>query len=70
VTAAGRAPGGDHLLVFYLPERDAWEAATARMRNHSFPPVPAQNPYWDAHGLTYEDPDGYRIVLQNAPWTK
>ena len=30
--------------------------------------VPAFNAYWDRSGKTYEDPDGYRIVLQNAAW--
>lgn len=24
-------------------------------------------PYWDKQGKTFEDPDGYRVVLQNAP---
>ncbi|WP_415750386.1 hypothetical protein [Burkholderia sp. BCC1988] len=24
--------------------------------------------YWDACGQTFEDADGYRIVLQNARW--
>jgi hypothetical protein len=31
-----------------------------------FVPVPSFNPYWDRAGLTFEDPDGYRVVLQNA----
>lgn len=26
------------------------------------------NPYWDRLGLTFEDPDGDRVVLQNAAW--
>ena len=26
--------------------------------------------YWERHGLTYEDPDGYRVVLQNASWSE
>ncbi len=26
------------------------------------------NPYWDKLGRTFEDPDGYRVVLQNADW--
>ncbi len=30
--------------------------------------VASFNPYWDACGQTFEDPDGYRIVLQNAEW--
>jgi catechol 2,3-dioxygenase-like lactoylglutathione lyase family enzyme len=65
---AGRAPTQDNLLVFYVPERDAWEEAVERMRVHGFLPVPSFNPYWDRHGVTFEDPDGYRVVLQNAAW--
>jgi catechol 2,3-dioxygenase-like lactoylglutathione lyase family enzyme len=65
---AGRAPSQDHLLVFYLPEDDAWQAAVARMRSAGFAPVASFNPYWDRQGLTFEDPDGYRIVLQHAAW--
>lgn len=66
---AGRAPTQDNLLVFYLPEADAWETAVARMRAAGFDPVPPFNAYWDREGLTFEDPDGYRIVLQRATWS-
>ncbi|MGZ9812564.1 VOC family protein [Pseudoroseicyclus sp. H15] len=66
--AAGRAPTEDNLLVFYLPDRAEWEAAVARMRAAGHCPVPAFNPYWDRRGLTFEDADGYRTVLQNAAW--
>lgn len=65
---AGRAPTQDHLLVFYLPQEDAWRAAVARMRKAGFEPTASFNPYWDANGLTFEDPDGYRVVLQNGSW--
>lgn len=67
---AGRAPGKDNLLVFYLPEKEAWEKAIARMKKHGYMPVTSYNPYWDKVGKTFEDPDGYRVVLQNAPWGK
>jgi catechol 2,3-dioxygenase-like lactoylglutathione lyase family enzyme len=63
---AGRAPGQDHLLVFYLPDTAEWNEAVQRMRNAGFEPVSALNPYWDRQGVTFEDPDGYRIVLQCA----
>ncbi len=66
--AAGRAPTADHLLVFYLPDANAWADAIARLRAHGHEPVASFNPYWDRHGKTFEDPDGYRVVLQNAPW--
>ncbi|GAA5264881.1 hypothetical protein ACOSOMT5_P1306 [Acidiphilium sp. MT5] len=67
--AHGRAPTQDHLLVFYLPDLTAWQAAIARMASAGYMPVPAFNPYWDQHGRTFEDPDGYRIVIQQADWS-
>jgi catechol 2,3-dioxygenase-like lactoylglutathione lyase family enzyme len=66
--AAGRAPTRDNLLVFYVPEARAWSDAIVRMQAHGYEPVPSFNPYWDRHGRTFEDPDGYRVVLQNAAW--
>jgi hypothetical protein len=38
------------------------------MRDAGFEPVRAFNPCWDRDGLTFEDPDGYRVVLQHASW--
>lgn len=54
--------------MLYLPDPAEWQAATARIEAAGFSPVPALNPYWDQLGRTYEDPDGYRTVLQNAAW--
>ena len=67
---AGRAPGEDNLLVFYLPDKNEWNEAVQRLRLAGFEPVTAFNPYWDRTGLTFEDPDGYRVVLQNAAWAR
>jgi catechol 2,3-dioxygenase-like lactoylglutathione lyase family enzyme len=66
--SAGRALTRDNLLVFYLPDRTEWETAVRSMQDAGFEPVPAFNPYWDRNGATFEDPDGYRIVLQNSSW--
>ena len=65
---AGRAPTEDNLLVFYLPEKHSWQAAVDQMSAVGYESVPSYNPYWDRVGRTYEDPDGYRVVLQNAAW--
>ena len=64
---ARQAPDDD-LLVFYLPGADDWKRAVARLEELGHRPVPAFNPYWDKKGKTFEDPDGYRIVLQHASW--
>ncbi|VWX51554.1 Glyoxalase [Novosphingobium sp. 9U] len=66
--AAGRAPTQENLLIFYLPDLPDWQAAVDRMEAVGYSPVPAFNAYWDRHGRTFEDPDGYRIVLQNSAW--
>jgi catechol 2,3-dioxygenase-like lactoylglutathione lyase family enzyme len=62
----GRAPTNENLLVFYLPIKKEWISAVNRMEAAGYPSVPSLNPYWDRHGRTFEDPDGYRVVLQNA----
>lgn len=60
------APTKDNLLVFYIPEKEAVEAIVARLAQLGFPVVEPENPYWAQHGATIEDPDGWRIVLQNT----
>lgn len=66
--SAGKAPSKDNLIVFYLPEKTAWEAAVSRMLSCGYEAVQSFNPYWDVQGKTFEDPDGYRVVLQNSQW--
>ena len=66
--AAGRAPTEDNLIVFYLPDKVEWQRAVDRMIAHDYAPVPSFNPYWDERGKTFQDPDGYRVVLQNTAW--
>lgn len=65
---AGRAPTRDNLLVFYLPDRREWQEAIDLMTAAGYTSAPSCNPYWDRAGRTFEDPDGYRIVLENASW--
>jgi len=65
---AGHAPTEENLLVFYLPDEADWKRAVDRMERHGYRPVTSFNPYWDRKGKTFEDPDGYRGVLQHASW--
>ena len=67
---AGKAPGQDNLLVFYIPDEAEWRSALERMRKHGYEPVKSYNPWWDDGGMTFEDVDGYRVVLHNKAWDK
>lgn len=57
------SPTEEDLLVFYIPDERAWTVACRRMVAAGFDEVTAYNPYWDRHGRTFQDPDGYRVAL-------
>jgi prolyl oligopeptidase len=38
------------------------------MRDAGFRQVASFNPYWEVRGCTFEDPDGYRVVVECADW--
>jgi len=63
------APALEHLAVFYIPSALEWQATCTSMLAAGFKQVAPFNPYWGARGRTYEDRDGYRIVLQQEKWS-
>jgi catechol 2,3-dioxygenase-like lactoylglutathione lyase family enzyme len=69
LTAGGRhpapAPHPESLLVLYLGAEAALQEIAARLDRD---PVPPANPYWAEHGQTFEDPDGFRVVLVPEAW--
>ena len=66
--SAPKASSKENLLVFYLPEEEEWRRAVDRMLRLGYEPVKSYNPYWDVRGKTFEDADGYRVVLHAAAW--
>ena len=58
----------EDLLVFYIPEIDEWERACASMHGAGFKEVDPFNPYWAKSGRTFQDLDGYHVVLQRENW--
>src|SRR3954452_10886277 len=69
LTAGGRhrapPPHPESLLVLYLGDEEAVRSVAARL---GADPVAPANPYWAEHALTFEDPDGFRVVLVPEPW--
>jgi hypothetical protein len=57
-------PTADNLLVLYFDDRAGQQAVIDRMARLGFDTVPPENPYWSDNGaVTFEDPDGWRLVL-------
>jgi catechol 2,3-dioxygenase-like lactoylglutathione lyase family enzyme len=61
------APSTDEdLLVLYVQTQAEVAAIGARLTAASVTRIPNRNPYWNRSGLTFLDPDGYRIVIAVA----
>ncbi|WP_280381076.1 VOC family protein [Nocardia wallacei] len=62
------APTRDNLLVLYFPGDAKMYEVVERLAAAGHEPVEAENPYWAGVGaLTFEDPDGWRVVLVPRP---
>jgi catechol 2,3-dioxygenase-like lactoylglutathione lyase family enzyme len=61
------APSPEDLTVLYL-EVAQWDALRAKLDAAGVATVASHNPYWDEHGVTVRDPEGFRIVLHRGAW--
>ena len=66
-TIVGKSKSEENLLVFYIPDSAEWQHACNCMEDAGFKDVPAYTPFWDFDGRTFEDLDGYRVVIHNSP---
>jgi hypothetical protein len=57
------APGKDNLLVLYFDTKAAHQRVIDQMLDQGYLPVVPENPYWEGKSVTFEDPDGWRVVL-------
>ncbi|WP_175609042.1 VOC family protein [Paenibacillus sp. FSL R5-0490] len=60
-------PTKEHLLVFYVGDRLERDNIADRLAALGYLETEPENPYWGRGGLTFEDPDGWPIVLMNTP---
>ena len=61
-----RAPSADHLLVLFVPDGTQLSVLCERLAIQGHLPVAPENPHWNDKSLTFEDPDGWRVVLCNT----
>ena len=63
------APTVEDLLVLYIPDHNEWRTMCRTALEAGFTEVESFNPYWQLRGRTFEDYDGYRVVLEQAAWS-
>ncbi len=56
-------PTLDNLLVFYLETPIDLKNLEQHMNQLGYKASQATNPHWDQNGITFEDPDGWRVVI-------
>ncbi|WP_259068299.1 VOC family protein [Mucilaginibacter sp. X4EP1] len=59
-------PDADDLLVFYTATVNEFTALKNKLIANGVKNVPPTNPYWAKNGITFQDPDGFRIVISIA----
>lgn len=62
-------PTKENLIVFYYDDFQEYEIANQNLQKFGAQPVEPENPYWIGKSQTYEDPDGWRIVLFKGTYT-
>jgi hypothetical protein len=56
-------PDDDDLFVFYAASLEEFASLKKRFVKNNVKAVKPRNPYWEKNGITFEDPDGYRVVI-------
>ena len=62
----GKAPTKDNLLVLYFPSMEELNKIKRSLESLGHRPVAPENPYWQDKSWTYEDPEGWRVVLYDG----
>ena len=62
------SPTNEDLIVLYLPDTIEWTRRCQEMIDAGFKEVESFNPYWAERGRTFQDSDGYRVVIECAEW--
>lgn len=57
------APTKDNLLVLYFNNSQNYQAALTQMRSIAAKEVTPENPYWLGKSTSFEDPDGWGVIL-------
>lgn len=56
-------PDEDDLLVFYTDTEAQYHKLVQRFAAEGIEPVNPKNSYWNENATTYQDPDGFRVVI-------
>ena len=53
----------DDLLVFYVESQSEMDEILNKANSFGIKEVEPKNPYWKDNGVTFLDPDGFRVVV-------
>jgi catechol 2,3-dioxygenase-like lactoylglutathione lyase family enzyme len=53
----------DDLLIFYVASVEEFTTLKNKIIANGIKNVAPKNPYWAKNGITFPDPDGFRIVI-------
>jgi uncharacterized glyoxalase superfamily protein PhnB len=60
------APSRDNLLVLYFETTESYQEAVSKMKQAGAIETEPENSYWAGKSTSFEDPDGWGVVLFNG----
>jgi catechol 2,3-dioxygenase-like lactoylglutathione lyase family enzyme len=67
VTDGACAPPSKHnIMVLHIPDRAERDAIADRLRAAGHVETRPANPWWNERGITFDDPDGWPVVLSHG----
>jgi catechol 2,3-dioxygenase-like lactoylglutathione lyase family enzyme len=61
--APDHKPDDDDLLVFYAASVEEYNTLKEKLISQNVEEVSPRNPYWKENGMSFTDPDGFRVVI-------
>ena len=66
--ARAHPPETEDALVLYYPNPEHWRGACDAVLSAGFVRVAADNPWWEEHGASFADSEGFRLILVQCSW--
>lgn len=64
------APDSEDALVVYEPAPDPWQVRVDALDRAGFMRVRSDNPYWQQHGASFDDAEGFRWIVARQAWPR
>ncbi len=63
-------PEAEEALALYEPDDAQWQRRISDLEVAGFVRVTSPNPYWNDHGASFSDREGFRVIVAKLAWPR